>query len=83
MKPNDKSPEEMLDDIREAAVEARGAAYSLAYAIIQMRDAFPNYPAHNEIDWWRRAVLQFTEDVGRIANRAEELADAGAKEAAK
>ena len=83
MKPDDKFPEEMLDDIREAAVKARDAAYSLAYAIIQMRDAFPNYPAHNEINWWRDATMQSTEAVHRIADRAEDLADADAKEAAE
>ena len=76
MKLDDKSPEEMLDDIREAAVKARDAAYSLAYEIVQMRDAFPSHPAHNEILWWRDATMQFTDAVRRIADRAEELADA-------
>ena len=76
MNPDDKFPEEILDDIREAAVKARDAAYSLAYEIVQMRDTFPSYPALNEILWWRDATMQFTDAVRRIADRAEELADA-------
>ena len=76
MKPDNKFPEEMLDDIREYAVKARDAAYALGWAINQMRDAYPNYPAHNEIDWWWKATMHFCEGAGSIEKRAEELADA-------
>ena len=76
MKPDDKFPEEMLDDIRERASKACDAAYALAWAITQMQDTYPNYPARNEIDWWWKATMYFCEVTGSIEKRAEELADA-------
>ena len=76
MKPDDKFPEELLDDIRERASKACDAAYALAWAINQMRDTYPNYPVHNEIDWWWNVTMQFSQEAHTIADRAEELADA-------
>ena len=76
MKPDDKFPEELLDDIRERASKARDAAYALAWAITQLQDTYPTYSARNEIDWWWKVTMNFCEEVGSIAKRAEELADA-------
>ena len=76
MKPDDKFPEEMLDDIRERASKASDAAYALGWAIDQMRITYPTYPTLNEIDWWWKATMYFCEVTGSIVKRAEELADA-------
>ena len=76
MKPDDKFPEELLDDIRERASKASDAAYALAWAITQMQDTYPTYPARNEIDWWWKVTMNFCEMTGSVKKRAEELADA-------
>ena len=76
MKPDDKSPKEMLDDIRERASKACDAAYAFAWAITQMQDTYPNYPARNEINWWWKVTMNFCEGIRPIEKRAEELADA-------
>ena len=76
MKPNDKAPDEMLDDIRERASKAGDAAYALAWAVTQMQDTYPNYPARNEIGWWWKVTMNFCEEARSIEKRAEKLADA-------
>ena len=76
MKPDDKFPEEMLEDIRERASKARDEAYALAWAITQLQDTYPTYPALNEINWWWKVTMNFCEMTGSIEKRAEELADA-------
>lgn len=84
MKTDDKFPEEMLEDIREAAVKARDAANDLAYAIRNMRK---HYTYTDEIDylkpvaieempWWQKIADRFEADATEIEDRANELIDA-------
>ena len=81
MKPDDKSPKEILDDIRDRASKARDEAYALAWAITQMQDTYPTYPARNEIGWWWKVTMNFCEMTGSIEKRAKEFADAGGETA--
>ena len=84
MKPDDKFPEEMLEDIREAAVKARDAANDLANKICDMRKRYTYTTYADETDdlkpvaliemlWWQNIAYRFEEDAGEIADRAEEL----------
>ena len=75
MKPDNKFPEKMLDDIREAAVKARDAAHDLAVLICETRCKLP-FVFDHEMRWWQSAALDFNSDADSIADRAEELADA-------
>ena len=76
MKPDDKFPEEMLDDIRAAAVKARDAADDLSIAITEMLEAYPTYPERHEMLWWQAVVDDFKNHGYAIVSRAEEFADA-------
>lgn len=84
MKPDDKFPEEMLDDIREAAVKARDAASDLAEAIRKMRNSYNRTAkiddlrpiVFNEMFWWQNAAERFADDAYEIEDCAEELTDA-------
>ncbi len=76
MKPDDKFPEEMLDDIREKAVKARDAAYDLFWAIKELQSAYPTHSAHHEIAWWESVAANFSYQAITITHRAKELADA-------
>ena len=75
MKPDDKFPEEMLEDIRKAAIKAAHALGSLDVAIQEMREFFPAFRSPLMYDWWCY-VVNASEDVSDIANVAEEIADA-------
>ena len=75
MKPDDKFPEEMLDDIRVAAIKAAHALGSLDVAIQEMREFFPAFRSPLMYDWWCY-VVNASEDVSDIADCAEALADA-------
>ena len=76
MKPDDKFPEEMLDDIREAAVKARDAASDLSITITEMLLAYPRHPDRHEMLWWQAVSDDFKNHGYAIAGRAEDLADA-------
>ena len=75
MKPNNKFPEEMLDDIREYAIKARDAAHDLAMAVSEMRRAFPFEDSYHEARWWQSVAEDFSSDADYIIDRAEMLAD--------
>ena len=75
MKPDDKFPEEMLDDIREAAVKARDALDGLDFALGELGRIHPTFrPAHITI--LKIGVSNMARKANAIANKAEELADA-------
>ena len=75
MNPDDKFPEEMLDDIRERAVRAANALDSLYVAVQEIRDFYPTFRKPLMYDWWC-CVVNASEDISQIANIAERLADA-------
>ena len=75
MKPDGKFPEEMLDDIREAAVKARDALDNLDFILGELGNIYPTFrPAR--IAMWKSGVADMMRKANAIANVAEELADA-------
>ena len=75
MKPDDKFPEEMLDDIRVAAVKARDALDGLDFALGELGRIYPTFrPARITI--LKIGVADMVRKSNAIANVAEELADA-------
>lgn len=75
MKPDDKFPEEMLDDIREAAVKARDALDSLDFVIGELGSIYPTFcPAR--VAMWKSEVADMMRKANAIAYVAEKLADA-------
>ena len=78
MKPDDNSPEEMLDDIREKALRASQAASDLSLAIYDFRNVSHDYYRLHRgfFDWWKREADRAMIDCAALANEAEELADA-------
>ena len=81
MKPDDKFPEEMLDDIREAAVKTSCAARDLSSAVADFMTAYPVYQSNDRfIMWWKMVADRAMIDCAALANEAEELADAEGKQ---
>ena len=77
MKPDNKFPEKMLDDIREAAVKASNAARDLSSAVADFMTAYPVYQSNDRfIMWWKMVADRAMIDCAALANEAEELADA-------
>ncbi len=76
MNPDDKFPEEILDDIRERADRAANALADLAGAISEMRDKYPTHPAFAEMRWWWLVTMSCVNGMGDISAHAESLADA-------
>ena len=75
MKPDDKFPAEMLDDIRDAAVKARDALDGLDFALGELGRIYPTFrPAR--IAMWKTGVADMARKSNAIANVAEEFADA-------
>ena len=80
MKPDDKFPDEMLDDIRVAAVKARDALDGLEFALGELGRIYPTFrPAR--IAMWKIGVADMARKANAIANVAEEFADAEAETA--
>lgn len=75
MKPDDKFPEEMLEDIREQADSATDELCDLAYAISNFRDKCPTHPAFAEMRWWWAVAVTAMDNIGDVADRAKKLAD--------
>ena len=75
MKPDDKLPEEMLEDIRVAAIKARDALEDLDFALGELGRISPTFrPAR--VAMWKAGVADMARKSNAIANVAEELADA-------
>ena len=75
MRPDDKFPEEMLEDIRVAAIKARDALDGLGFALGELGRIYPTFrPAHITI--LRIGVSNMARKANAIANKAEEFADA-------
>ena len=72
MKPDDKLPAEMLDDIREYAVKARDAADALYGSIKKLNNAYPTLLNYQQLGW---IALAFTakREASTIADETEEL----------
>ena len=76
MKPDDKFPEEMLEDIREAAVKARDALDGLEFALGELGRIYPTFRPARVAMMWKAGVADMARKSNAIANVAEELADA-------
>ena len=75
MTPDDKSPEEMLEDIEGCAQSAVEALYELAYSIDRLGDVYPTFNAE-KIAAWKRMVASALYDARDIIFDSDELADA-------
>ena len=75
MKPDNKSPYEMLSDIGDYAVKARDAANDLAVAVAEMRRDFPWEDWYHEARWWQSVAEGFASDADCIRDRIEEIFD--------
>ncbi len=71
MKPDDKFPEEMLDDILDYATKARDALDSLVYCIAQLRDTYPTY--EEETAMWKSGAETANVKALSIIDRVEAL----------
>lgn len=72
MKPDDKFPQEMLDDILGYATKARDALDALDYCIKQLRDTYPDYFA-DETAMWKSWTETASAKAVSISDRAEAL----------
>ena len=75
MKPDDKFPEEMLDDIRAAAIKARDALDGLDFALSELGRIYPTFRSAR-VAMWKAGVADMARKANAIANVAEALADA-------
>ena len=72
MKPDDKFPEEMLDDIHDYATKARDALECLDFCIAQLRDTYTDY-YEEETAMWKSWVEMANAKAASIIDRAEAL----------
>jgi hypothetical protein len=75
MKPDDKFPEEMLDDIEGYAQSAVEALCELAYSIDRLSYTYPTFNVE-KIAAWKRMVASALYDARDIIFDSDELADA-------
>lgn len=80
MKPDDKTPKKMLDNIREQADKTKVYGQELFVMISELCETCPTYRSATLKAWLAFAFVSLKQ-AARIANEAKELADAGGETA--